>query len=397
MIAKGTFSGPVLKSSTQPYKTGTDDSLNQYFKDITHTKVMSKEEEVSAAREIEQLETKEICHILSNRRFAESSLSILKDSLKQEKEDRSDFLESIARVLKLKASQIEFHEFARFVRFSDVGRKWMLLVYDQAVSSDIPVGTPNWTSKLRRLHENTKKVKNKFLSANLRFVIAIARKHFRDGHLTFNDLVQEGNLGLIKAIERYDVERGYKFSTYAMWWVRHHIRRAISEKAPTIRLPVHIAESVYKVSRASDSLREQGKDPGDIRNLVKLTNLSSFRVEQVLLHKERSVLSLDFTSDLKEESDTPLSDRISDPDHMNPHDEFIGNELKASVRTFFKVLTPVETRILKLRFGLDNGETMTLSEIGTVFSLTRERIRQIEVQALKKIREKTDALEWKYA
>lgn len=248
---------------------------------------------------------------------------------------------------------------------------------------NIPLLTPEEERELSRqlIEEHSEYARNKLRESNLRLVVSIAKRY--QNKMPFLDLIQEGNVGLMKAVDKFDYTKGYKFSTYGTWWIRQSITRAISDHARLIRTPVHMVETMLKHSRAvRELLQELGRDP-TVEEIAERLNTT---VDKVIEVQRISQDPISLESKMGNEEDSKIGDIIPDENALSPHDIAQQNMLKEQLMSVLETLTPREQKVIRLRYGLDDAHPRTLEEVGREFSVTRERIRQIEAKALRKLR-----------
>ena len=303
--------------------------------------------------------------------FEEMGVDVLKDDFDEEPD-----VEELEKVEDIKVEDINTMNFDG-INIDDPVRMYLREI------GKIPLLSFDEELELaKRVINGDEEAKQKLAESNLRLVVSIAKKYVGRGML-FLDLIQEGNMGLIKAVEKFDYTKGYKFSTYATWWIRQAITRAIADQARTIRIPVHMVETVNKLIRTSRHLLQQlGREPTP----EEIAQEMEIPVEKVMEIQKIAQDPVSLETPIGEEDDSHLGDFIQDEDSPAPQDSAAYTLLKEQLEEVMNTLTPREAKVLKLRFGLEDGRARTLEEVGREFQVTRERIRQIEAKALRKLR-----------
>ena len=321
------------------------------------------------AKELENTNPEQIDKVFDA--FEEMGVSLLNDDFEEEPD-----VEDLKEVEELKLDEITDTSFEG-ISVDDPVRMYLREI------GKIPLLSYEKELELaKRILENDEEAKQELAEANLRLVVSIAKKYVGRGML-FLDLIQEGNIGLIKAVEKFDYTKGYKFSTYATWWIRQAITRAIADQARTIRIPVHMVETINKLIRTSRHLLQQnGREPTPEEIAAEM----EIPVERVAEIQKIAQDPVSLETPIGEEDDSHLEDFIQDEDTPAPQDSAAYTLLREQLEEVMETLTPREAKVLKLRFGLEDGKARTLEEVGREFMVTRERIRQIEAKALRKLR-----------
>ncbi len=382
-----------------------DNYLALYFKDAANIPVLRPNEEIDLAQRIEDLENEMWCAILDHPGLIEPLLGFI-EPLRETRLKGSKQLRMASRALRTRntaASRRRYEELvspvARQIREEDLDREILALVQEKL--QDVAGGhlrrlggqevrvTPDSKSfteyhqQVLRLCHRSQKVRNYFINANLRLVMSIVRR-YNNGQMPLHDLIQEGNMGLIKAVGRFDHRRGFRFSTYASWWIRHSINRALADKGRLVRVPVHLLDNYQKMSAATWQLNSQlGRLPTS-DELSSTTGLGKDKVERLQKTPPSAPFSLDNT--LSSEDDRSYIDMLASEDDPSPSECVMNSQLSELILRALDGLPDMEADVLRRRFGLNDRNEQTLKEIGRDYGLSRERIRQIQEEALAKIR-----------
>ncbi len=358
----------ALNEQKDKKNTNTDEKLNSIIK---KAKEKGKITYGELASELDEANSEQIDKVFDA--FEDMGVSVLKDDDLDLEEPDLDELEAVEDI---KVEDIDLTSMEG-INIDDPVRMYLreigripLLSYDEELEL------------AKKVLAGDEAAKQKLAESNLRLVVSIAKKYVGRGML-FLDLIQEGNMGLIKAVEKFDYTKGYKFSTYATWWIRQAITRAIADQARTIRIPVHMVETINKLIRTSRHLLQQlGREPTPEEIAAEM----EIPVEKVTEIQKIAQDPVSLETPIGEEDDSHLGDFIQDDDSPAPQDAAAYTLLREQLEEVMKTLTPREAKVLKLRFGLEDGKSRTLEEVGKEFNVTRERIRQIEAKALRKLR-----------
>ena len=379
----------MAKKSTKA-QTSTEKTIEQLLEKGKENNLLTRREITDALAEDETLTEEEIDNMYAL--FAKNNIEVVSDEEEEEEEtteehdediDEETISEEDVNELNLDLSPGDAANIDDPVRIylKEIGRVPLLSGEEEIIlAKQIEAGLKEGATFMEKRQGNL--AKKKLTDANLRLVVSIAKRYVGRGML-FLDLIQEGNLGLIKAVDKFDYNKGYKFSTYATWWIRQAITRAIADQARTIRIPVHMVETINKLVRISRQLlQEKGREPTP-EEIAEGMQISVERVREIQKIAQEPV-SLE--TPIGEEEDSHLGDFIEDPDVVAPDEAASYTLLKEQIQEVCSVLSERENKVLSLRFGLEDGKPRTLEEVGQYFNVTRERIRQIEGKALTKLR-----------
>ena len=402
----------ALTRETKTKSTTGGNSLVPYFREMSETPLLRAEQEIELAKKLEECELATWTELLAHTSAADFILHLIEGKLKEPVGDvrglrravtvarkkrtkaaRQSLRAAAAKLalrirpldqdrVALEASVLELRQLKRNQRGTTGGR----LPFNPASKSFC-----DYVARVEMHNRRALEVRNHFVRANLGLVVSVARR-YRGSGLTLSDLIQEGNLGLIKAVSRFDYKRGFRFSTYATWWIRHSIGRAIADKSRTVRVPVHVLEARQKIQQTTKKLtRELGRAP-DSAEIAEALELEKTKVEEVMLHTSAQAFSLDAQMGDDKDRERIEIFRPHEPPPPGPYEKVEASRVLTQIKALLPSLSDMESEVIRRRFALDGGRESTLQEIADSHGLSRERIRQIQEKALRKMR-KSLALE----
>jgi len=393
---KSSFSEPANHNNQKH-----DPTLGKYFQELADHDVLDSDAETEAAKQIAELEIERWSLFFKKPTLAAALSDAITETAKADYDDGQELtaaLNALTVVRKLNGSsktprataayQKAVIEVSNSLYELDVKRTLIETAYRAMIptakgKTKTKGATSAHLAELTDISIRIEEAKHKFIQANLRLVVAIARRYDR-GQMPLIDLIQEGNLGLIKAVERFDYRRGFRFSTYASWWIRHAIGRALADKGNAVRVPVHALDTQHRLAKAQELFGlKLGRAPTD-EELAEEVGIDRRRLARVRKHPIVPVCSLD--REISDSDDRRYVDLLADEECKSPFESTMLNAWTQEMNDVLGVLTPMEQKIIRWRYGLDSGEEMTLKEIGDYYNLSRERIRQLQEQALRKIR-----------
>lgn len=390
---------PDDRNARLPPRDAPEDSLlSKYFREMVAVDLMSPDEEARAARDVEEREVEHWCVLLTEPRVADAAVSVVERNLTNAKLDERPELVN-AEPLRARARELiggargdelllEYvglcERFAREVRLPDADRLWMNEAARIAFATKAGPAHEDWHRELRRSDREQRAAKLRFVNANLRLVVSIARKYNR-GKMPLIDLVQEGNIGLIKAVERFDHSRGYRFSTYASWWIRHTISRSLADKGRAVRIPVHMLDAYNRVVKATAAfLTKHGREP-TIDELVEAAEVDRDKVERVMDLSTDAPVSLDLP--VGEDGDRKRVDLLED-EGERPDEGAEAMDESARLQEAMAAIPPRAARVVRLLHGIDGLPELAHAEVAARYGLKAEGVRELEGEALEVMRER---------
>lgn len=391
---------PLVAASS----TAQDSSLARYMTELSGYELLTHADEIELAKDVERLEIEYWQALMSRPR----AHTVVRDALTPHLESVPRELQGVARAVSKasssKALRADRTRYERAVqraavklREADLHREAVkavsAAVLDYAEQELAAIGKKQprkaadvkaWVSEIHAARRAQQDAKDRFVAANLRLVVSMARRYAREGRMPLGDLIQEGNLGLMKAVERFDHRRGFRFSTYASWWIRHALTRGLADKGRLVRLPVHALEARARLSRVARKLTSQTGVAPNLSELAAETGLAPDKVSAIENLSTESHSSLD--APVGHDGDRTFVDLLRDEDQTSVEERMVQDGQKESLAELMGELTTFEAQILRYRYGFDDGEERTLKEIGDMYNLSRERIRQIQAFALEKMR-----------
>jgi len=407
-VAEAAEAAEVAEGETEKPEPGSPEPSNflaMYFKEMAELDVLRPEEEFRQAKDIETIEIELWDRIFAFPPFVEHVLKVVERTLENSLVEFRPVRKALAEAKKSTKAQDKLakaaHKVSERLRALDIDKRILEVVLvelrkvargemgrvvnDKLAFSPKTPAFRKYHSDIRGTMARAQHAKNEFVKANLRLVVSIARR-FNHGRMPLADLIQEGNIGLIKAVERYDYRRGYRFSTYASWWIRHAISRALADKGRAVRLPVHMIDAYHRVAKSKRELAGKlGRQP-TVEEIGAATGIAAAKVEKMRSYLLDQSFSLD--RPVSDEDGRRFIDFIQDPaaEATSPVETLADAAMTSEVRELLSGLKPIEADILRQRFGLDDDKELTLKEIGEKYNLSRERIRQLQEQALTKMR-----------
>jgi RNA polymerase primary sigma factor len=405
-VATESEDGPPTAAASSPKSDEPQSFLAMYFRDMAELSVLKPEQEFETARHIEELELGLWNALFTHAPWAAHAVAIVETAMGNTLPDFKSYRTLSERATR-KGTSADKRKLAKIIvglssqiKELDIDRVFVdaALTELQRLSGAARMKRPieglgfstttksfqEFAAGITKKSSIVKRAKNEFVKANLRLVVSIARR-FNHGRLPLPDLIQEGNIGLMKAVERYDYRRGFRFSTYASWWIRHAISRALADKGRAVRLPVHMIDAYHRIAKSERELQSKLERPATTEEIASVTGIEAEKLEKMRTFLADNPVSLDRS--LSEDDGRRLIDVLVDPNEgPSPPEQMMSSETQQEMLKLLGVLKPIEADILRKRFGLINDHERTLKEIGDEYRLSRERVRQLQEQALGKMR-----------